>query len=383
MKIGFLSASTHILNYYWKALKDKSDCWWGVTTITAYEFLKAQGTKNVLLKSEVVYKYSPDIINKLINQYLCRVRSKIINQLVDKISPDIWVFDTFGKYKSVPKRVPWVQAFHSMCFKEYFFHPMLSNYDLLLLPGEYHKREIQKRVSIGKDTRLRVVGYPKTDAFFNNSFNREELMRTFGLNPKAKTVMYAPTTWGVYGHQGLFPRWFDCEQDVFESLCSEIRRMGLNFIVKPQSNDIRIIKNKKLFDIASRYGVLWITKNADYSMTDASPYLWITDLLISDMSGIITDFMVLNRPVIFIEPDERLNAWKDCDMPPHFRKGYVVKEVNEILRRIEDSLNDPDKFRHERDEFLAMMFYKLDGKASMRAAEAILEFAEERGIGER
>jgi len=365
---------------YWKALKDKADCRWGVTTETAFQYLKSHGVSDVLFKPEIVEKYSPDIINKLINQYLSRTRKRTINYLLDRISPDLWLFDTFTRFDPLTKKVPWVHTFHSMCFKKYFFHPMTVDYDLLLLPGEYHKKEMEKRVRLKKDTRLCIIGWPRVDVFFNGGFDRESIMKDVGLNPEAKTVMYAPTCLDEFGHQGLFPRWFGRDEEVLELICSEMKKMGVNFIIKLHANAIKALKNKRLFDIAKRYNVLWPARNTDYCTVDPNPFLWITDVLISDVSGSITDYMVLNRPVVFIDPDDSLGIWEECDIPRELRTGHVVTEVRELVIAVEDSLKAPDRFRAEREEFLSRMFCKLDGKASERAGDAILEFAADRGI---
>ena len=62
--------------------------------------------------------------------------------------------------------------------------------------------------------------------------------------------------------------------------------------------------------------------------------------MISDLSGIITDYMVLDRPIIYIEPDENLDAWEDSDMPKSFRAGHVVTSLDEIINE-DSTINIP------------------------------------------
>ena len=57
-----------------------------------------------------------------------------------------------------------IQTFHSVPIKKYAFYEPVLNYDLILLPGQYHKNEFIKRFSLKEnDERLKVVGWPRVD----------------------------------------------------------------------------------------------------------------------------------------------------------------------------------------------------------------------------
>ena len=64
------------------------------------------------------------------------------------------------------------------------------------------------------------------------------------------------------------------------------------------------------------------------------------------MSGIITDFMLLNKPIIFIEPDNEFYGdlssplnWENSDISPKLRIGSVVKDLPELLLSISNSIS--------------------------------------------
>ena len=82
--------------------------------------------------------------------------------------------------------------------------------------------------------------------------------------------------------------------------------------------------------------MLWQTTVTSNFQEDPNQYLWITDTLISDLSGIITEFMVLDRPVIYIDPDETVEPWNDCDMPKSFRAGHIIKTPEELVEAVKD-----------------------------------------------
>jgi hypothetical protein len=367
-----------MLERYWNKLCEKEDCWWGVSHPHIYNLLKKKNIKNV------VYHYDKHIIdhNKTYgNKYVSSNPLQSERIVAERIKPDIWIADTLNKLNHIQKDAFWVQVFHSLPIKKHFFYPPVLDYDLLLLPGEYHRQEIIKRLNIKEkdEERLKVVGWPRTDDFFNGKFDRREIMNTLGLDPNLKTIMYAPTWGWGYGNERLFARWFDREVEVFEQICYEIRKMDLNFIVKLHSLSFHA-NSQTLIDIAKKHDVLWLTKEISYFVDDPNPFLWITDILISDLSGIIAEFMVLDRPIIYIDPDENLEAWDGSDMPKSFRAGYVVKSPEELFGAIDDSIKRPERFKKERQDLVSKLYYSPDGEATDRAVQEILNFAKSKGL---
>jgi len=381
VKIGFLAYSLFVLQKYWEQLKDEADCWWGVTQPDTLKELKNRNIENVVFCSDEL-RYFPEREG---NKYISVNPGKAENEVVEKIAPDIWITDQTNRLTYAPKKALWVQTFHSLCFKKHTFHPVTLKYDLLLLPGEYHKQEFIKRLDFEEgDERLKVVGWPRVDDLLQGRYNREDILNNLGLDPNRKTVMYAPT-WGGYARdmstwgRNLFARWFDRDVEVFELLCSEATRMELNFIVKIHHLS-SWSSSEELKAIAEKYDALWVTPGMSNLQIDPNPYLWVTDVLISDMSGIIMDYIVLDRPIIFVDPDETLDAWRECSIPPNFRAGEIVQTPEQLVMAIEDSIEYPDRHKGARQRVLSEIFCSLDGDASARAAKAILDFARARGI---
>ena len=90
--------------------------------------------------------------------------------------------------------------------------------------------------------------------------------------------------------------------------------------------------------------------------------------------------MVLNRPIIYIEPElnryiegKQIN-WQETDLSKEFRAGAVVDSMDDLISNVKQSLNGTDEYKFMREEILQKLFYKLDGFASQRAANTILEY---------
>ena len=377
MKIGFYSYNIVTLERYWEKLKDKADCWWGVPEKALYDVLKDKGVKKISYHPE---KYEKNFGVKKGNRFVSAEPKKAQKIIAGEIDPDIWIADTSNKLNCVSERSFRVQTFGGICMKKYYFYEPVLNYDLILLPGQYHKNEFVKRFNLKEnDKRFKIVGWPGVDDLVCGNYDRNKIMSMVGLDPNKKTVMYAPTWGWGHGNEALFARWFDRETEIFEKLCKEITKKNLNFIVRLHSLSFNT-DTKELTDIAKKYNVLWQTRETSNFRYNPNKYLWVTDVLISDLSGIISEFMVLDRPVIYIDPDKSIDPWNDCDISKDFRAGHVVKTLDELLDAINDSILYPHRYTEKRKEFLSKIYYYLDGKSTNRAVEAILDFAANKGL---
>jgi hypothetical protein len=377
MKIGFLARTLMITERYWRHLEGRADCWWGVTQKPLYDALiKRKYTK-------IAHHFEQQVKDKTKtfgNQFVTLNPGVSENKVAEMIDPDIWITESLNKLNYVPKKSPWVQIFHSLPIKKHFFYPPVLDYDLMLLPGEYHKQELLKRLKLkDNDKRLKVVGWPRIDDFANQIFDRETILQDLGLDPKRKTIMYAPTWGWGYGNDSFFARWFGSEEEVFEQFCRKTQELDINAIVKLHSLSF-YADHKGMMDIARKYGVLWVTKETSGYQDDPNPFLWVTDILISDLSGIIADFLILDRPIIYIDPDETLDAWDGADMPKQFRVGAVVDTPQRLLRAMEEALRSPQQYHAERQALAAKLFYCPDGHAAERAAEEIMTFADSHAL---
>lgn len=381
MKIGFLAYSLPVLEKYWEQLQARADCWWAVTQPDTLAELRRKGIDKIVFCPDE-YQYIPDREG---NKYVSAEQGKAEAKLAAEVDPDLWITDHTNRLTHAAKKALWIQTFHGLCFKKHTFHPLTLNYDLLLLPGEYHRQEFIRRLGFKEDDeRLKLVGWPVVDPLIQGSYNRENILKALGLDPNRKTVMYAPT-WGGYekdmstwGHN-LFARWFGSHAEIFEQLCSDLQSKEINFIVKTHQVS-SCSMNDELKQIAKRHGALWVTPGMSNFLIDPKPYLWTADVLVSDVSGIIMDYMVLNRPIVFIDPDDALDAWRDYSIPPNFRAGHVVRTPEQLLAAIQDSISNPDRHKAARQEVLNKIFCCLDGRSSQRAATAIMDFARAKGI---
>ena len=97
----------------------------------------------------------------------------------------------------------------------------------------------------------------------------------------------------------------------------------------------------------------------------------MADILISDVSGIIPEFLFLDKPVIYIEPDVS-DMWVDSSLPSSYRCGPVITEFDDLLKQIDTALLQLNHFyKTQRDNVTNMVFKYNDLSSSKRAYQAI------------
>lgn len=182
--------------------------------------------------------------------------------------------------------------------------------------------------ALDMENKIRETGYPRNDYLFQ--FSYEDVIRTkikLGIPLNKKVVLYAPTwrpTLYKKGKGYLYHQTVD-----FVKLYQEL---GDDYVLlfRAHINEAKSIDFSELSDF-----VLDMTK-----VCDVNDLLIISDLLVSDYSGIIYDFANLRRPMVLYQydRDEYVNdltgVYIDLDELP----GKVVKNPDELSAAIKEEI---------------------------------------------
>ena len=100
-----------------------------------------------------------------------------------------------------------------------------------------------------------------------------------------------------------------------------------------------------------------------------------TDILISDYSSIVFDFMLLDRPIVYYTPDlkEFLNSSRALNFHPReIAVGPICESFQELLAAIENiTQSGAAEFDSKRKEVLPRLNGFRDGRASERVLEVL------------
>lgn len=256
-----------------------------------------------------------------------------------------------------------VQLFHTTTFRNVSISEEALQFDKLFLLGEYMKNGfINYGVLKPGDARMEMVGMPQVDCLVDGTLDKSQLQRRMKIDVNRPTVIYAPTlsTYSSLYYMG---------DDIFEILSG----MQVNFLVKLHDRSYEKALNpvdwkKNLARLLRRHKNMRVVPGFD-----CTPYLYISDVLISDASCVAYQFCILDRPVIFAEmnPEVFKKFWPRTDLETWGRKaGPLVKNSQGLKEALEDAFANPSRYSDIRRALAADVFYK-PGTAAERAAEKI------------
>lgn len=264
---------------------------------------------------------------------------------------------------------PRVQLFHGVSVRNGAIQKKMLKYRRLFSVGPYMTRRfVESGILEDGDPRLTPVGMPKTDRFFDGSQDAEATRRELGLDPSKPTVMLAPT-WLRHSPMTAYG----------EALIERLAAGPWNLIVKlhdkffdPRFNVVDW--RERLAPLGAREGCAVLVDEYD-----AVPYLWIADLLISDVSSIANEFALLDRPLVYLEVDEeeKLAAqYPNLDLETWGqRAGATAASAEACVAAVEAGLSDPAARSEFRRALAEDLFYNR-GSASPVAAAALYDVLE-------
>lgn len=255
-----------------------------------------------------------------------------------------------------------VLLFHGAGFPKFYCSNRVLRFDKLFFLGEYTKEKyISEGILHPQDPRIELIGMPKVDCLVDGSLNKAEIMERLNLDPSLPTLIYAPT-WGILSSlysMGL-------------ALIEELSKLDVNLLIKLHTDSLDPRKNP----IDWVQAISPLEKNLKVRLIkdyDSSPYLFVSDVLISDASAIIYEFCLLDRPIILLDVPELLKECSNSDLHTFSKDiGFKVQSVAELKEAICYCLGNPQEKSALRQEVAKKMFYN-PGTAAQRAVDKIYQ----------
>jgi glycosyltransferase involved in cell wall biosynthesis len=283
---------------------------------------------------------------------------------------DAYVNTDFWNTHWLPRRSRRIHLFHGVAGKYGLdaptrIAPVVATFDRLLFPNRDRLKRYADAGLVDPDGPVAaLVGYPKVDCLVDGSLNRRALEHSFGLDPSAATVLYAPT-WSPYSSLNT----------AGETIIRSLARLGGNVVVK---------LHDRSYDKSERAsgGIDWRTRIEKLcgelgvhvaQRFDASPYLYIADALVTDHSSVGFEFMLLDRPIVVVDCPELLaKARVSRDKVTMLRSAADVAAAPDVAAAVRTGLADPLRHSARRRSIAEELFY-CPGRASARAAECIYD----------
>ena len=224
------------------------------------------------------------------------------------------------------------------------------------------------------------IGYPKLDPQLQGRYDRNTVIASLGLDPAKKTILYAPAWDPGASHRTHGTK-------VAELLLAMgdynvLTKMHPASMEPPNSQYYKFYTGGK--DWRAEFGKL---NNPRFRFIDdwvVNPLLVAADLLVTDFSGIALEYLVLDKPVLYIDcPEFYEKTQKEWNNDPDMARnddrfnagrntGYVVPSLGELTTLAARALANPQELSERRKQ-LAEIFLYNPGQASIAAADTVSE----------
>ena len=225
---------------------------------------------------------------------------------------------------------------------------------------------------------MKDLGFPRLDYFFNELSEAQiKFQKKYKLETYKKIFLWMPTfrtTGNIYLNEDYFssetglPILYKKKEleDFNETL--RINNSMCFFKVHHLQADLDAFKEK--------YSNIVILTDEDLQLSNLQLYQFIrlTSCLITDYSSISTDYMLLDRPIIYTMDDyeEYKNSRGfSVEDPAQYFAGYHVYDKNQLTQAIQEVASGADVYKEEREKVLPLFHSHIDGNSSARIVDDI------------
>lgn len=176
-------------------------------------------------------------------------------------------------------------------------------------------------------TRVHATGYARTDLLVRRDLDILAARRSFGLPAEGKIILFAPTWKQDARHRSLFP--FGQDEAAFLGALSGLgARTGATIALRAHLNSAQA---------AGSHPNIVQVPYARFPDTEA--LLLCTDVLVCDWSSIAFDFLLLDRPTVFLDVEPPFA--KGFSLDAGYRFGAIVGDMDGLLESLAQCIGDP------------------------------------------
>lgn len=251
------------------------------------------------------------------------------------------------------------------------------DYDYRIAPSRYAAKLMQKRREIRGS--YVITGYPRLDSLSDGTIPQSLHKKISSIEKIDHIFLYAPAKANIYNKDtrrkpvSFFPFPDYSPKEIIKF----VEHNNIVLLLRPHPNDEKHLnsgyyleKRKRINNLSEKTDNIVTIYPSNFPNT--SNFLKIADVLITDLSGIFFDYLILDRPIIFttynksqVDELHGLNFDYDNDLP-----GPQTETQQRFLDHISNYLSDGDISPRNR-EILKSKYYKHDDD---HATERVVEF---------
>ncbi len=216
----------------------------------------------------------------------------------------------------------------------------------------------QRKIASFGNPNVVITGYPRNDLFFEPESTIVQIKRRLGVDCFARVIVYAPTF----------------RDDQLSKPFSEGFWKRLDAIFADR-NDILLVKRHPFDHALTVPSGLDRIRDVTADCPDIQELLAVADLLISDYSGVVTDYSLTRRPMIFYIYDYAKYVGSCRQFYYDFKKtlpGPFVDNEDELIARLTNlGWFEEKAYQMRYAEFVATFHAFLDGGSCQRVLAQI------------
>lgn len=247
------------------------------------------------------------------------------------------------------------QIFHGLAGEKKGHFKIRHYFDLYLTQGPYFTRRFQRLKRRHKNFDVIETGWPKLDIYGKERDKYgEEKKELLKQHSAKKILLYAPT--------------FSPSLTSGPFLLKDLKKVADNedYLLLIKFHDLmspELIKQYRQF-AAERSNVIFEEE------PNIVKFLLMADLLISDTSSVVYEFLLLDKPVITFRSNSQIKLWEN------------ITEASTLSDKIQQNLGK-DPYAEQRQTIIAEYHPYNDGKSALRMVNVVEDYVEEHGVPER
>lgn len=257
-------------------------------------------------------------------------------------------------------------VYHGSGDKKYGGDPKrLLEYDYHFITGPKNLYKLQDVGIHLPEKKLLKVGNMRFDEYLEMADQKDALLEKFGIkDKKRKNILYAPT-W----------KWGNGTLKTYGKLLCRLLSEEFNLIIRPHYYDKNYALYLKSWVKLKKLEHVYFSNTSNIFVRDVMHDFVISDLLITDTSSIMYEYLITRKPIVIAKTDydDLHNMPEEMYLPAHvdhFRKGM------DIISIIWKNLENKDNYE-KYNTLLFNCFYFNDGKSTRRALDYIARIQKE------
>ncbi len=308
-----------------------------------------------------------------------RTFSDIMSVIRDMSTSRYIILEDYYKYTSFQKVRPGqeiCQLWHAAgAYKKFGFsregnsehiriHPGYRKYAKAITSSDFIRKNYAEAFDISID-KVHATGVPRTDIFFDKDYvekTKAQIYEEYPILKEKKVIMFAPTYRGRRAHDAAYDFEMIDPEFLYKNLSDEYV-----FVFKwhPATYNNLRREEKEMYHV-EEFGDFFMDLS---KARDINDLLLVTDVLITDYSSVIFDYLLVNKPVVYYAYDLEdyqggRGLYYDFE---DYCYGRVARSIDELITAVRAE----DLCEEKRSEFRRKFMEACDGHATEKTVEYI------------